>query len=59
MGIWKDNVLWGNVIVVDGIKMKKQYWENGKLNKILPKETVISFQKFAEDYINDYKAKKK
>lgn len=39
--------------------MKKQYWENGKLNKILPKETVISFQKFAEDYINDYKAKKK
>ena len=39
--------------------MKKQYWENGKLNKILPKETFISFQKFAEEYINDYKAKKK
>ena len=58
MGIWKNNVIWGNVIVIDGCKIKKQYWENGKLNKNLPKETFIYFQKFAEEYINENKAKK-
>ena len=59
MGMWKDNVLWGNVIVIDGNKIKKQYWENGKLNKNLPKDTFISFEQYAEDFINEYKNKKK
>ena len=57
--MWKDNVLYGNVIVVDGNKIKKQYWENGKLNKNLPKDTKIFFEKYAQDYINDNNNKKK
>ena len=58
MGMWKDNTLSGNVIVVDGNKIKKQYWENGRLNKSLPKDTVICFEKYAENYINDNKNNK-
>ena len=58
MGMWKDNVLSGNVVVVDGNKIKKQYWENGRLNRSLPKDTAISFEKYVDDFINEYPKKK-
>ena len=54
MGIWKENLLNGNVIIVEKKKIKKQYWENGKKIKNLPKITEIIFEKFVNDCINRY-----
>ena len=57
--MWKENVLWGNVIIIDKNKIKKQYWENGKFNKNLAKDTFIPFEKYVDDCINEYKNKRK
>ena len=51
MGIWKNNLLEGNVIIIEDDSIKKQYWQNGKASHILPIETQIIFQKCAEKFI--------
>ena len=51
MGIWKNNKLEGNVIIIDEGKFKKQYWENGKALKSLPNDTYIFFEKYVDKYL--------
>jgi hypothetical protein len=51
MGIWKNNLLEGNVIIIEDDSIKKQYWQSGKASHILPIDTPIIFQKCAERFI--------
>ena len=57
MGMWSNNKLIGNVIVIDNEVIKKQYWENGKALKNLSNDTTITFEKYAEKYIKKMKNK--
>lgn len=56
IGIWKNNDLQGNVIIInnEGV-IKKQYWEFGKPRKNLPSDTVIFFEKYTEELIKELK----
>ena len=58
MGIWKNNTLEVNVIIVEDGKFKKQYWENGKALKNLPNDTYIFFEKYVDKYIRKTKKSK-
>ena len=58
MGIWSDNKLIGNVIIIENDIIKKQYWENGRALKNLSNNTKIFFEKYADKYINKLKSRK-
>ena len=58
MGIWNDNKLIGNVIIIENNNIKKQYWENGKALQNLSPKTSIFFEKYADKYIKKMKNKK-
>ena len=51
MGIWKNNLLEGNIIVIEDDNIKKQYWQNGRALRNLPIDVPIIFQKYSEKYI--------
>ena len=51
MGMWRNSLLEGDVIVIDGNKVKKQYWENGKASKQLPSDKPIFFEQFVDEAI--------
>ena len=55
MGIWKNNKLEGNVIIIEDGKYKIQYWENGKAIKSLPIDTYIAFEKYIDKYLKKSK----
>ena len=59
MGVWENNLLEGNVIVVEENKIKKQFWKNGKPLKILDKDTFIYFEKFVDNVKEENKMGKK
>ena len=52
MGMWKNSLLEGEVIVIDGRKIKKQLWENGKASKHLQPDKPMIFEKFVEEIIS-------
>ena len=52
MGMWKNSLLEGEVIVLDGGKIKKQLWENGKASKHLQPDKPMIFEKFVEEIIS-------
>ena len=58
IGIWINNKLEGNVIVINNENYKKQFWKNGKAFRNLSIDTYITFEKFAEKYIRNQKTKK-
>ena len=58
MGIWRDNKLEGNVIIIEDGKFKKQLWVNGKASKSLPHDTQIFFEKYIDKYIKKTKKSK-
>ena len=58
MGIWKNNKLDGNVIIIEDGKFKKQFWENGKASKGLPIDTPIFFEKYVDKYVKKSKKNK-
>ena len=52
IGIWKNSVLEGDVIVVEGNKIRKQFWENGKPLKNLSQNTQIFYEKYIDDIVS-------
>ena len=52
VGIWKNSMLEGDVIVVEGNKIRKQYWENGKPLKNLNQSTQIFYEKYIDEIIS-------
>ena len=55
MGLWKNSLLEGDTIIIENGRMKKQFWENGRVSKNLPLDTPIIFEKFVDEIIK-YKA---
>ena len=58
VGLWKNSVLEGNVIIIEGNKIKKQYWENGRPLRTLPENFNIFFEKYVDNiisYKNEFK----
>ena len=55
MGLWKNSLLEGDTIIIENGRMKKQFWENGRVSKNLPLDTPIFFEKFVDEIIK-YKA---
>ena len=53
LGMWKNSSLEGNVIILESGKMKKQFWENGKIKKILPLDTKIIFEKYIDEILEN------
>ena len=53
MGMWRDNKLYGNVLIIEDGKYKKQYWVNGKTSKNLSNETPIPFEKYADNFMKN------
>lgn len=51
IGFWKNMLLGGEVIVIEGEKKKKQLWEQGKCYKILPQNYEICFEKYLDEII--------
>lgn len=51
MGIWKNSILDGEVIVIEGGKVKKQFWENGKASRHIAPDKPIIFEQFVEEVI--------
>lgn len=49
MGIWRNSLLDGNVIIIEKDKIRKQIWQNGRASKNLPDNYNIKF----EVYINE------
>ena len=58
MGNWKNNKPEGDVIIIDGDKKKRQFWENGKPVRTLEEGHKTSFEKYVDIIIRDYKNKK-
>jgi hypothetical protein len=57
LGIWKNSLLEGDAIIIEGNKIKKQYWENGRPIRNLPQSTSIFFEKYLNDimtYQNEF-----
>ena len=52
VGIWKNSILEGDVIIVEGNKVRKQYWENGKPLKNLSQCTQIFYEKYIDEIIS-------
>ena len=52
IGVWNNMLLEGEIIVIEGGKRKKELWEKGKCNKILPSNHKIYFEKYVDDIIN-------
>ena len=55
MGIWKNSLLEGYCIIIDNGKIKKQFWEGGKVHKNLDKNVPIYFECFVEEVIENKK----
>ena len=51
IGFWQNMVLKGEVIIIEGNKIKKQIWEEGRWYKNLPSNYKIFFEKYTEDII--------
>ena len=61
MGIWKNSALDGKVIIIEGGRIKKQVWENGRASKSLPSEHPVFFEKYVDDILafrDEMRAKK-
>ena len=58
MANWKNNKPEGDVIIIDGEKRKRQYWENGKPVRLLEEGYKTSFEKYVDLIINEHKNKK-
>lgn len=56
LGIWRNSLLEGDIIIVENGKIKKQFWENGRAVRNLPPDKPIFFEKFVEEII-EYKDK--
>ena len=53
IGVWQHLSLYGEVIVIEGEKRKKQLWEQGKCYKNLPSNHKIYFEKYVDDIIQE------
>ena len=59
IGMWKNNKLYGNVLIIDNNGVtKKQFWENGRPVKTLDDDYEIYFEKFYDDLIKKKKKNK-
>ena len=54
LGMWKNSQLEGETIIIESGKIRKQFWENGKIVRQLPPDTPIFFEKYVEE-IKKYK----
>ena len=52
-GFWQNSLLEGEVIIVEGNKIKKRIWDEGLLVKNLPNNYQIFFEKYIADIINE------
>jgi hypothetical protein len=53
MGLWRNSLLEGYIIIIENGKMKKQFWENGKISKMLPLDTKIVFEKYIDEILEN------
>lgn len=51
MGNWKNSLLSGDTIIIEGDKIRKQYWENGKASRNLDQTKTIFFEKYINEII--------
>ena len=51
MGMWHNSSLEGDTIIIEGHRVKKQYWENGRAVRNLPADKPIFFEKYVDDII--------
>ena len=59
VGMWKNNKLYGNVLIIENGVVKKQFWEDGRAVKMLDDDYEIYFEKFVDDLITKKKKNKK
>ena len=53
IGFWQNSLLEGEVIIVEGNKIKKQIWDEGRVCKNLSNNYNIFFEKYINDIINE------
>ena len=58
IGNWKNNKPEGDVVIIDGDKIKKQFWKNGRAVKLLDNNHKTAFEKYV-DMIRKERKKKK
>lgn len=51
VGMWHNSSLEGDTIIIEGHRIKKQYWENGRAVRNLPTDKPIFFEKFVDEII--------
>ena len=51
MGMWHNSSLEGDTIIIEGHRVKKQYWENGRAVRNLPADKPIFFEKYVDEII--------
>ena len=59
MGNWKNNKPEGDVIIIDGDKIKRQFWENGKAVRYLEEGYKTAFEKYVDIIKKESKNKKR
>ena len=58
MGNWKNNKPEGDMIIIDGDKIKRQFWENGRPIRFLEQGYKTSFEKYIDIILKEYKKNK-
>ena len=53
IGFWQNSLLEGEVIIIEGNKIKKQIWDEGRMCKNLANNYKIFFEKYINDIINE------
>ena len=59
MGNWNNNKPEGDVIIYDGEKIKRQFWENGRPVRYLDEGYKTAFENFVDIIIKQHKKKNK
>ncbi len=52
VGFWRSTLLVGDAIVIEGDKIKKQLWEEGRPSENYGQDHKIPFEKFIDEIIN-------
>jgi hypothetical protein len=51
LGVWKGSAPEGETIIIENGTVKKQFWENGRAVRQLPKDHSIFFEKYVDEII--------
>ena len=55
IGVWFSGLLEGEAIIVEAEKIKKQYWEEGRLTQNYSSDYAIFFEKYVDQIVKDKK----